>query len=199
MKHFPEPLLKLIAFFKRLPGVGTKGAERFAFDLLRWTPAQLAELGKRIAEVRKDISTCSTCHSLMDGTACPFCTSKTRDQESLCITASAREVFAVEATGAFRGLYHVLGGLLSPLDGHYPDRLDLERLQKRLTSLGVKEVILAFDPSLEGDATALYLKERLQPLGIKLQRLALGLPMGTSLEYVDSGTLKLALQGRQLL
>lgn len=135
----------------------------------------------------------------MDGDKCPFCSSHSRDTTLICITATAREVFSIESTGSFHGLYHVLGGLLSPIDGHYPDQLDMGRLRERLRKNSTKEAILAFDSTLEGDATALYLKEQLAPLGISLQRLALGLPMGSSLEFIDSGTLKLALQGRQPL
>lgn len=196
MKYPPE-LSRLIAFLKKLPGVGSKTAERFSFHLLDWPEGHLHDFAQLLKELKERVQHCPVCHCLMDGHSCAFCSSFQRDRRVLCLIASAKDAYAIEETGAFRGLYHVLGGLLSPLDGRYPEHLKLEELKKRITDLEAKEAIIALDSTLEGDATALYLKDQLSSWGLSVTRLAFGLPMGSSLDYVDGGTLARALTGRQ--
>ncbi len=191
---YPEHLLKLIALFKKLPGVGSKSAERFAFQLLDWPEEKLFEMAKIIEKTKENLKNCSECGCLVEET-CPFCI-EGRETEVMCVVASAKDVFSVEQTHEFHGLYHVLGGLLSPLQGFFLTPQALTKLKERVTKLGVKEMILALDSTLEGDATALYLKKELEELNIVTSRLALGLPMGSSLDFIDGGTLARAFAGR---
>lgn len=181
---------------KRLPGVGNKSAERFAFHLLNWPEEQLSELGTIVSATKKELQQCQDCGCLMDREGCYFCRSSQRDSNVMCIIASPRDVFAIEETQEYSGLYHVLNGLLSPLDRRGPEHLSLPKLKKRLASLQVKEIVIALDSTLEGDATALFLKQELAYSHVHISRLAFGLPMGSSLDYVDGGTLARALAGR---
>ncbi len=196
MAKYPSHLLQLIGYLKKLPGVGSKTAERFAFQLLCWPEEQLHSLAETIRFTKEKIKPCPQCRCLMDKEYCLFCDPAKRDTDILCIISSAKDAYSFEETRSYRGLYHVLGGLLSPLDGRTPDKLDLDHLHRRIEQLSIKEVILALDSTLEGDATALYLKEQLHRWGAKVSRLAFGLPMGSPLEFVDGGTLSRALQGR---
>jgi recombination protein RecR len=201
MSKYPVALQQLIASLKMLPGVGSKTAERFAFHLLTWTDDALHDFSSTASSLKTKIHTCSVCHCLKDSDprqTCEFCDLSRRDASLLCLISSPKDAYAIEETHAYRGLYHVLGGLLSPLDGRTAERLNLPKLIERISGLQVKEVIVALDSTLEGDATALYLKEQLGKLGIPVSRLALGLPMGSALEYVDGGTLSRALSGRQI-
>jgi recombination protein RecR len=191
--HYPKPIRELIAALKALPGVGPKTAERYAFHLLGWSEAQIQELAKRLITVRTALSSCSHCGCLLDQPECLFCD---RESDLLCVVASAKDVFSIEATGLHRGLYHVLGGLLSPLDGRGPAHLAIGTLKARLKTLRVTEVILALDSTVEGDATALFLKEELAAPQRRVSRLAHGLPLGSPLEYIDGGTLARAFSGR---
>lgn len=193
---YPSHLIKLIEVLKRLPGVGSKSAERFAFDMLQWQDAQLREMGDIIAQTPERLHHCATCGCLMGDLPCTFCDRARMSSGSLCIIASARDVFAIEATREYHGSYHVLGGLLSPMEGRGPESLHLSALISRIAQGAVREVILALDSTLEGDATALYLKNALEKYSLSVSRLAFGLPMGSSLEYVDGGTLARALSGR---
>ncbi len=197
MLKYPKDLLTLIAHLRKLPGVGRKTAERFAFSLLEWEGKGLFEFSEGIATLKERVQACADCGCLMEGVHCSFCDLERRDKTLLCIIGSPRDAYAIEETGNFRGLYHVLGTLLSPLDGKTPDSLNLPHLEERIKQLGVEEVILALDSTLEGDATSLYLKEELQKNGIEVSRLALGLPLGSSLDFVDEGTLSQAFSGRQ--
>ncbi len=197
MTKYPYDLAQLIAFLKKLPGVGTKTAERFAFQFLNWQEAELQFFSAIFAELKKKITKCPDCRCLMDNDRCLFCHNAMRDKTQLCIIASPRDVYSLEETGAYRGLYHVLGGLLSPLDGKTPEHLDLEQLKKRLAELPIKEIIIALDSTLEGDTTSLFLKEQIQSWGLPVSRLAFGLPIGSSLDFVDGSTLARALIGRQ--
>jgi recombination protein RecR len=197
MSKYPLPLLKLIALLRKLPGVGSRTAERFAFQLLSWPNHQLGELSEIISTIKEKIQSCPACGCLIDETGCSFCDLSKRDPKNLCILASAKDVFAIEETGTYHGLYHVLGGLLSPIEGRHPQNLNLEGLQKRIDTLQIQEVIIALDSTLEGDTTALYLKEHLKGISIRISRLAFGLPMGSSLDFVDGGTLSRAFTGRQ--
>lgn len=184
---YPKDLLTLIASFQKLPGVGKKTAERFAFQVIDWPKEDLEGFAKVVGEIQENLAHCERCGCLMDATACSFCANERRQKSKLCIVATAREVYAIEETGIFHGLYHVLGSLLSPLDGMTTEDLHLDRLYGRLEE--VDEVIIALDATLEGDATALFLKEELGRRGKEVTRLAFGLPMGSSLDYVDASTL----------
>lgn len=194
-QKYPETLNSLISHLKKLPGVGTRTAERFAFELLRWTPEELQEIGGLFCEVPKKIIPCPICGCLTQENSCRFC--ENRDTTSLCILSSPRDAYAIEETHVYRGLYHVIEHLLSPLDGRHTAALRLDRIEQRLATHPIKEVILAFDSTLEGDTTALYLKQQLAKYPISISRLAFGLSVGSTLEYTDSGTLSRALSGRQ--
>jgi len=196
-QKYPETLNALISYLKKLPGVGTRTAERFAFELLRWKPEQLQEMGVLFAEVPKKIIPCTTCGCLTQENTCRFC--ENRDTNSLCILSSPRDAYAIEETQVYKGLYHVIEHLLSPLDGRHTANLRLDRIERRIEEHQVKEVILAFDSTLEGDTTALYLKQQLSKYSISISRLAFGLSVGSTLEYTDSGTLSRALSGRQFM
>lgn len=195
---YPEELLHLIAYLKKLPGVGTKTAERFAFDFISWPQDQLAQLADLFKTLREKIPPCATCGCLTSQGACRFCASG-RDPSALCILASARDAYAIEETRSFRGLYHVVEHLISPLDNRHASNLRVDRIIQRIEHNQTREVILAFDSTLEGDATALYLKNQLARPNLSISRLAFGLPVGSSLEYIDGGTLARALAGRQSL
>ena len=199
MPNYPKQLLSLINQLQTLPGIGKKTAERFAFRLLDWEGPALDALANTLSTLRARVPLCQVCGCLKGGTACPFCENSKRDASLLCIIASPRDAYAIEETGNFLGLYHVLGTLLSPLDGRNPIELNAAQIVKRIQSLGVKEVILALDFTIEGDATALFLREELQSVTVKVSRLALGLPVGSSLDFIDGGTLAQALAGRQSL
>lgn len=194
--QYPSHLLKLIQVLKRLPGVGNKSAERFAFHLLTWPEEHLCELGEIISATKSKLRQCHLCGCLMGMEGCLFCHASKRDPHAMCIIAYPRDVFAIEETQEYGGLYHVLGGLLSPLHQRGPEHLSLYKLKERLVHLQVKEVVIALDSTLEGDATALYLKQELMEYPLQISRLAFGLPMGSSLDYVDGGTLARAFIGR---
>ncbi len=197
MINYPAHLNKLIEVLKRLPGVGTKSAERFAFHMLGWPEHHLEEMGQVIGDVVSQIQTCQSCGCLMNhGHACSFCDTDARDQRTICLVASPRDAFAIERTREYRGLYHVLGGLLSPIDGRGPEALALNDLLVRVDRHNITEMVIALDSTLEGDATALYLKQVLASRNLNISRLAFGLPLGSSLDYVDGDTLARALSGR---
>lgn len=193
--RYPPHLLKLIDVLRRLPGVGAKSAERYAFDMIDWNPMQLKEMASIISAVPTHLALCEECGCLGDPHACAFC-NKSTTSKTLCIVGAPRDVFAIEATHEYSGYYHVLGALLSPIDGIGPDKLNLNKLKMRIQSLHIEEVVVALDSTLEGDATALFIKQELTPLHLKISRLAFGLPMGSSLDYVDGGTLARALSAR---
>lgn len=198
MSQYPSQLLTLIAYLKKLPGVGRKTAERFAFYLLDWSSEDLQKFSTQLATLKEKIYPCETCGCLKDSPTCSFCTSPTRDRKILCLVSSARDVYAIEETKAFKGLYHVIGGLLSPLEGRSIEQLALNKLENRFQGSAIEEVIIALDSTLEGDATALFLKQKLDQIGVKATRLAFGLPMGSSLDFVDYGTLEKAFTGRNV-
>jgi len=195
--RYPTSIEKLMRLLNKLPGVGRRTSERYAFDfLLNWSPEQLSDLEYVFREIKKEIRTCATCGTLTDKESCFFCSDHSRRKDLLCVVSTPREVFSIEATGEFRGLYHVLGGLLSPLDGRGEEVLELSKLMSRLSTSEIKEVILALDSTLEGDTTSLFLKQELENLPLKVSRLAFGIPVGSTLEYVDGGTLAKAFSGR---
>ncbi len=196
-KSYPEQVMKLINCFKRLPGVGSRTAERYAFSLLNWPSDTLSEMGETVSNVRERVAYCDICGAMMEPkSSCPHCTDESRDRSIICVVASAKDIFIVEDTRQYRGLYHVVGGVLSPLEGMHPEDLSFANLKERIEDAGIKEVIIALDSTLEGDATALYLKRNLESLGIIVSRLAFGMPMGSSLDFIDGGTLACAIAGR---
>lgn len=194
--RYPDHLLKLIQVLKRLPGVGNKSAERFAFHLLTWPEEKLHELGEAVSTAKKKLQHCPACGCLMGVEGCLFCHASQRDSNIMCVIASPRDVFSIEETQEYKGLYHVLGGVLSPLERRGPEHLSIGKLKERLIKLKVNEVVIALDSTLEGDATALFLKQELANFPVQISRLAFGLPMGSSLDYVDGGTLARALAAR---
>lgn len=195
--RYPEHLLTLIALFKKLPGVGSRTAERFAFHILDWPHEKLENFGQEIKETKQKLKTCEECGGLIDHQSCPFCNLQKRQGNILCIVASAKDIFLIEETGEYRGFYHVIGGLLSPIQGMSPSKLCMDKLKKRIVDLNIQEVIIALDSTLEGDATSLYIKKELERMPLLISRLALGLPMGSSLDFIDGGTLGRALAGRR--
>lgn len=196
MHKYPVHLLKLIEVMRKLPGVGSKSAERFAFELIEWPEEQLKIMADVIKETKLKLKSCPLCGCLTGEAGCAFCTDARRKATLLCIVATPRDVFAIEATHEFSGVYHVLGKLLSPLEGIGPDDLNLKILIDRISANNVDEIVIAIDSTLEGDATALFLKTHLSPHCPNISRLAFGLPMGSSFDYVDGGTLARALTAR---
>jgi recombination protein RecR len=193
----PQSLENVIHLLQKIPGVGRRTAERYAFDLaLTWTNSDHEQLKSALTALKQSLSTCPECGALIEKHICQFCSDLTRSKSHLVIVASAKEIFSLEKTNEYRGLYHVLGATLSPLDGRGEERLHVNLLQQRIRNLGVKEVILALDSTLEGDATALFLKEKLGSEPVKISRLAFGIPVGSSLDYVDGGTLARSFAGR---
>ncbi|EFB42357.1 MULTISPECIES: recombination mediator RecR [Parachlamydia] len=196
--RYPSHLIKLIQVLKKLPGVGARSAERFAFQLMEWDEEKLREFGTILSQVPEKIQACSACGCLKEEAGgCPFCDDLVRQaSQILCVISSPRDVFSIEETREYKGLYHVLGGLLSPLDGFGPERLSLASLKGRIEIHQIHEVVIALGSTLEGDATALYIKRELGTLPVQVSRLAYGLPVGSSLDYVDGGTLARAFSGR---
>ena len=196
---YPETLRLLITILKKLPGIGARTAERFAFELIKWKPEALQDFSKILQLLPIQIIPCQACGCFTQEGICQFCNQAFRDLHSLCILSSPKDVYAIEATQVFRGQYHVIEHLLSPLDGRHSTSIRLDRIEKRIQENQIREIILAFDSTLEGDATALYLKEKLNSHSTSITRLAFGIPVGLSLEYIDQGTLAKALHGRQNL
>jgi recombination protein RecR len=196
-QKFPSHLTSLISNLKKLPGIGTKTAERFAFELITWNSSELQLFSEILKDLKDKVPRCTTCGCLADPSGCRFCAN--RDTNTLCIIASAKDAYAMEEACAYKGLYHVIEHLISPLDGRSAHLLRLDKIKERIQTNGVKELIIALDSTLEGDATALYLKNELADANLCISRLAFGLPVGHSLEYVDGGTLARALIGRQTI
>jgi recombination protein RecR len=195
----PEPVERLAAEFGRLPGIGPKTAQRLTFYCLRSDPGQVAQLAAALSALRSAIQACTRCFFIADAELCAICRNPSRDPSVICVVEDALDVLAVERSGGFRGLYHVLGGALSPIEGVGPDQLRVTELEARLRDGEVTEVVLATDPDVEGEATAHYLAERLAAPGLSLTRLAHGLPAGADLQYADELTIARALAGRRSL
>ena len=191
-----QPLERLINNFSRLSGVGRKGATRMAYQILSMDKKDAEEFARSIIDVHTKIKRCPVCQNFTDQDICPLCSSTKRDKSIICIVENPRDVSTFEKTREYKGLYHVLHGLISPLDGITADQLTVKQLLARLSDGVVKEVIMATSPTIEGEATALYISRLIKPLGIKVTRLAYGLPVGASLEYADEVTLYRALEGR---
>ena len=197
MQIVPASVDRLIEELGRLPGVGPRTAERFAFHLLKNDPTKAAALAATIDGLHSGVRSCSICFNFSEAEVCPVCSSPARDPRVIAVVEEPFDVVAVEKTGMFKGRYHVLGGVLSPMDGIGPDRLEIKSLLERAQSPEVEEIILATNPSLEGESTAMYIRQQLEGTTLKLTRLARGLPVGGDLEYADQITLGRALQGRQ--
>jgi recombination protein RecR len=194
-----EPVNRLIEELKRLPGIGTKSAQRLAFFILKMDSSHAGALAESILEVKRSIRRCSICNNLTDIDPCGFCTHPSRSDRVLCVVEECNNILPVEKTHEFKGRYHVLMGSISPLKGVSPDQLAIASLLKRLQAGAVEEVIVATNPNVEGETTALYLSRLIKPLGIRVTRLALGLPVGGDLEYADEVTMTKALEGRREL
>lgn len=197
MPQLPEPLERLIQELSRLPGIGPKTAQRLAFHLLRSDRQRADSLAQAIEDVKARIGYCERCYNIAEGSLCAICSSTRRDSSLLCVVESALDVLAVERTSEFGGLYFVLHGVISPIDGVGPDQIHVPQLLDRVRDGGVAEVIIATDADIEGEATAVYLQRALQPLGVKVTRPAHGLPVGGDLEYADELTLARAMAGRR--
>lgn len=187
---------KLIDCFAALPGVGRKSASRFAYHILDIPEEQAMEFSQAIAEARQNVHQCPVCHNLTDTEECSICSDMNRDRSMICVVESPRDVSSIEKTREYRGLYHVLHGLISPLDGIGPEQLFIKQLITRAADDSVKEVIMATNPTVEGESTAMYISKLIKPLGVKVTRLATGVPVGGNLEYADEMTLFKALEGR---
>jgi recombination protein RecR len=198
MDKYPEPLENLIKEFQKLPSIGRKTAERLAFYLLSQPPQELEALSQAVVHVKEKIRTCKECFNFteIENELCEICRDPKRDVSVICVVSHPQELLKLEKTREYRGLYHVLGGLLSPVNGIGPEHLHIEELLLRLSKGTVHEVILALDPKVEGEATAMYLARKIKPLGIKMTQIAHGVPVGRDLEFADEVTLSRALAGR---
>lgn len=194
---FPEPLSRLVEELQRLPGIGPKGAQRLAFHMLKAPREQAERLADAIRELKVKVTYCSICNNITDSDPCEFCRSDERDRHVICVVEEPQNVGGIEKTREFKGLYHVLLGAISPLQGIGPDELKIKGLLARISGGQVTEVILATNPNVEGEATALYLARLLKPLGVRVTRIAMGVPVGSDLEYADEVTMHKALEGRR--
>lgn len=197
MPDFAPSIARLIDELKRLPGIGQKTAQRLAFYLLRSDRDQAFALSDAIREAKEKIRECSICNNITDTDPCLFCSSASRDRRLICVVEDATNIQAVEKTRQFSGLYHVLGGALSPLQGIGPDQLKIKSLIERLKGGTVEEIIIATNPTAEGEATAVYLSKLIKPLGVRVTRIAMGIPVGSDLEYADEITMLKAMEGRR--
>ena len=197
MAYYPEPVARLIDALQRLPGIGPKTAQRLTFYMLKRPPDEVRELGEALFAVKSKITYCSACFNVTDEDPCRICSDARRDPNVICVVEEPNDLLAMERTGEYRGRYHVLLGALSPLDGIGPDDLKIRELLARLDGKETTEVILATNPNVEGEATALYLAKLLRPLAVRITRIARGLPVGGDLEYADQVTLSKALEGRR--
>jgi recombination protein RecR len=194
----PDPLTRLIEELQRLPGIGPKGAQRLAFHILKTPREQADRLVDAVRDVKDRVTYCSVCSNITEADPCAFCSNESRDARVICVVEEPQNVAAIEKTREFKGVYHVLMGALSPLQGIGPDDLKIKSLLARVGN-GVSEVILATNPNVEGEATAIYLARLLKPLGVKVTRIAMGVPVGSDLEYADEVTMHKALEGRREL
>jgi recombination protein RecR len=193
----PDPLTQLVEQLQKLPGIGAKGAQRLAFHILKNPRDDAERLCDAIRDVKERVTYCTVCNNITEHDPCMFCTSASRDQRLICVVEEPQNVSVVEKTREFRGVYHVLMGVLSPLHGVGPDDLKIAGLLARVGGGAVDEVILATNPTVEGEATALYLARLLKPLGVRVTRIAMGVPVGSDLEYADEVTMTRAMEGRR--
>jgi len=197
MSYYAEPIARLLEELERLPGIGPKSAQRVAFHILKGDDETAQRLSDAIVEVKRQIHFCSRCFNFSAEDLCEYCADSTRDSSAICVVEEPRDVVAIERTGEFRGLYHVLQGAMSPIDGIGPDQLRVRELVLRLEDGSVSELVIATNPNVEGETTALYLARLIKPLGVKVTRIASGLPVGGDLEYADEVTLGRALEARR--
>ena len=197
--HYPEPISKLIDSFTKLPGIGQKTAQRLAFHVLTMSEEDVVSIAKSLVHAKRDLHYCSVCQNITDVDPCYVCRDKKRDQSTICIVQDPKDVIAMERTREYTGLYHVLNGVISPMEGIGPEELKIKEMLMRLEDEQVKELILATNPTIEGEATAMYISKLVKPFGLKVTRIAHGLPVGGDLEYADEVTITKALEGRREL
>jgi recombination protein RecR len=197
MPDFAAPLQRLIDEFRRLPGVGQKSAQRLAFHVLRRPRDDAARLAAALLEVKDNLGICAECNNISDAELCPYCRDPARDRSQICVIEEPHNILPVETTRTFEGLYHVLHGSISPLRGIGPEQLKIKGLLDRIAGGGVQEIILATNPTVEGEATAVYLSRLLKPLGVKVTRIAMGIPVGSDLEFADEVTMSKSLENRR--
>lgn len=193
------PIAKLIEELNKLPGIGKRTAERLAFHILNLSEKEAEELASSITTAKKEITFCPVCQSLTDVTPCSICSNPRRDRSVICVVENPKDILAIEKTKEYKGLYHVLHGAISPMDGITPEMLKIKELLKRLSDGEVNEIIMATNPSIEGEATAMYISRLIKPLGITVSRIAHGIPVGGDLEYADEITLTKAIEGRRVI
>jgi recombination protein RecR len=199
MPDFAEPITRLIDELKHLPGIGQKTAQRLAFHLLHATPEQALALADAIRDAKANIRECSVCNNITDKDPCLYCTGSTRNHKTICVVEEPHNIWSVEKTRSYSGLYHVLGGALAPLEGIGPDQLKLKSLIERLKGGTVEEIILATNPTAEGEATAAYISKLIKPLGVRVTRIGVGIPVGSDMEFADEITMLKAMEGRREL
>jgi recombination protein RecR len=197
MPDFAAPIARLIDELKRLPGIGQKTAQRLAFHLLRAEKEEALALAEAIRAAKENIRACSVCNNITDVDPCLFCTGPSRNRKTICVVEEAHNITAIEKTRQYSGLYHVLGGALSPLQGVGPNQLHIKSLIERLQGGQVEEIIIATNPTAEGEATAVYVSKLIKPLGIRVTRIGVGIPVGSDLDYADEVTMLKALEGRR--
>ena len=197
--YYPEPIAKLIEGFSKLPGIGNKTAQRLTFHVLNMEEKDVMDIAKALVNVKKDLQYCSVCQNITDEDPCYICKDKSRDHSAICVVQDPKDVIAMERMREYTGMYHVLNGVISPMEGIGPEELKIKELLHRLEDEQVKELILATNPNIEGEATAMYISKLVKPFGLKVTRIAHGLPVGGDLEYADEVTLSKALEGRREL
>jgi recombination protein RecR len=197
MPDFAPPIARLIDELKRLPGIGQKTAQRLAFFILREDREQAFSLSDAIREAKEKIRECSICNNITDTDPCQFCTGPARNRKTICVVEEPANIIAIEKTRTYSGLYHCLGGALSPLQGIGPEQLKIKSLLERLKGGAVEEIIMATNPTAEGEATAMYISKLIKPLGVRVTRIAMGIPVGSDLEYADEVTMLKSLEGRR--
>lgn len=195
--YYATPVQNLIEELSKLPGIGPKSAQRLAFHILRASAEDVRKLAEALVAIKEQIRFCNICYNVTDKDICDYCRDPRRDDSVLCVVEESKDVIAMEKTGEFRGRYHVLQGAISPIDGIGPEDIRVQELLSRLKSGKVEEIVVATNPNIEGEATAMYLAKLIRPLGIKITRIASGLPVGGELEYADEVTLGKALEGRR--
>lgn len=194
--EYTKPLQKLIEYFQKLPSIGPKTAQRLALHILKMEKSEVENFAGAMIEAKTTIKYCSNCFNISSSDPCEICSSISRNKETICVVSEAKDLIAIEKTNEYNGLYHVLQGLISPIDGIGPEDIKVKELLNRVHQENIKEIILALNPSVEGEATALYLSKLLKPFGIKVSRIAYGIPLGSELEYTDELTLIRALESR---
>ena len=197
--EYTKPLAQLIEFFQKFPGIGPKSAQRMAFHLLKMPLGEVQRFSKILVEAKENIHYCNVCFNMSASNPCEICSDSRRDNSVICVVAETKDLIAIEKTREYKGLYHVLQGTLSPLDGIGVEDIRIKELLNRVTDENVKEIILALSPSVEGEATSMYLTKLIKPFNIKISRIAFGLPIGSDLEYADEITLAKAIEGRRII